>query len=123
MAKKTKEAEKSPATVAAKAAAKIAEETLRLNPDMKEVHVTSDGMAFYTRNNAQNHANSLPDREVYSTKRGGNAATLEEAIKAAAVKAARAAKEGASTDNGPVVDELTGEVVNDTDNEPANTDE
>ena len=48
MAKKTKETEKSTATVAAKAAARIAEETLRLNPDINEVHVTSDGTAFYT---------------------------------------------------------------------------
>ena len=80
MAKKTKETEKSTATVAAKAAARIAEETLRLNPDINEVHVTSDGTAFYTRNDAQNHANSLPNREVYSTNR------RTAALKAAAAK-------------------------------------
>ena len=107
MAKKTKETEKSTATVAAKAAARIAEETLRLNPDINEVHVTSDGTAFYTRNDAQNHANSLPNREVYSTNRS-KADTAEPA---------------APSDTEPEVDELTGEAVNDTDNEPANTDE
>lgn len=125
MAKKTKETEKSPATVAAKASAKIAEETLRLNPDMNEVHVTSDGTAFYTRNDAQNHANSLPNREVYSTNR------RTAALKAAAAKskadttdpAAPGTPAAAPSDNEPEVDELTGEAVSDTDNEPANTDE
>ena len=69
MAKK-KEATKDTSTVAAKAAAKIAAEVLKLNPDIKEVHVTSDGTAFYGRNDAQNHANTLQNREVYSMKRG-----------------------------------------------------
>ena len=114
MAKKTKETEKSTATVAAKAAARIAEETLRLNPDINEVHVTSDGTAFYTRNDAQNHAN----REVYSTNR------RTAALKAAAAKSkADTAEPAAPSDTEPEVDELTGEAVNDTDNEPANTDE
>ena len=45
MAKKKKETT-DPATVAAQAAAKVAETTLRLNPDINEVHVTSDGTAF-----------------------------------------------------------------------------
>ena len=118
MEKKTKETEKSTETVAAKYAARIAEETLRLNPDINEVHVTSDGTAFYTRNDAQNHANSLPNREVYSTNR------RTAALKAAAAKSkADTAEPAAPSDTEPEVDELTGEAVNDTDNEPANTDE
>ncbi len=118
MAKKTKETEKSTATVAAKAAAKIADETLRLNPDINEVHVTSDGTAFYTRNDAQNHANSLPNREVYSTNR--RTAALKAAVAASKADAPESAAPAASE---PEVDELTGEAVNESDNEPANTDE
>lgn len=63
----------SAATVAAKAAAKVAAGVLKLNPELKEVYVTSDGTAFYTRNDAQNHANTLTNREVYCTKRGATA--------------------------------------------------
>lgn len=118
MAKKTKKTEKSPATVAAKAADKIAEETLRLNPDINEVHVTSDGTAFYTRNDAQNHANSLPNREIYSVNR--KTAALKAAVAGSKTDAPESA---APSDNEPEVDELTGETVNDTDNEPANTEE
>lgn len=59
------------ATVAAKAADKIAAGVLKANPDLKEVYVTSDGVAFYTRNDAQNHANSLKNRELFKRKRGG----------------------------------------------------
>lgn len=118
MAKKTKETEKSTATVAAKAAAKIAEDTLRLNPDINEVHVASDGTAFYTRNDAQNHANSLPNREVYSTTR--KAAMLKAAVANSKADAPEAAT---PSESAPEIDELTGEAVNETDNEPANTDE
>lgn len=116
MAKKTKESNAAP-TVAAKAAAKVAAEVLKQNPEMNEVHVTSDGTAFYTRNDAQNHANSLPNREVFSTKRGA-----EEV--AAKVAANPKEKPTDTPDNnspeGDEVDELTGEKIN---NEPAKTDE
>lgn len=64
-----KETSKDAATVASQAAAKVGAEVLKRNPDIKEVHVTSDGTAFYTRNDAQNHANSLANREVYAIKR------------------------------------------------------
>lgn len=91
-------------TVASKAAEKIAADVLKQNPDINEVHVTSDGTAFYTRNDAQNHANTLRNREVYSTKRG-----------AAALKAAVAAsKDDVSKPGGEQeIDELTGEPIND----------
>ncbi|MCM1297282.1 MAG: hypothetical protein NC311_17210 [Muribaculaceae bacterium] len=55
--------------MASKAADKVAAGVLKANPDLKEVYVTSDGVAFYTRNDAQNHANSLKNRELYKRKR------------------------------------------------------
>lgn len=61
------------ATVASKAAAKVAAEVLKANPDINEVHVTSDGTAFYTRNAAQNYARTLKNREVFSFKRESSA--------------------------------------------------
>lgn len=64
-----KEATKDNATVAAKTATKLAADILKANPDIQEVHITSDGTAFYTRNDAQNHANTLKNRDVFSTKR------------------------------------------------------
>lgn len=65
------------ATVAAKAADKIAAGVLKANPDLKEVYVTSDGVAFYTRNDAQNHANSLKNRELFKRKRDEPAAPAD----------------------------------------------
>lgn len=72
MAKKEKDAAK-PATIASKAADKVAAQVLNLNPDVKEVYVTSDGVAFYTRNDAQNHANTLKNRELFRRTRGEKA--------------------------------------------------
>ena len=59
-------------TIASKAAAKVAERIFKQNPDIKEAHVTADGTAFYGRNDAQNHANTLANREVFSFKRGAS---------------------------------------------------
>lgn len=119
MAKKTKKETNDTPTVAAEAAAKVAAEVLRQNPDMNEVHVTSDGTAFYTRNDAQNHANSLQNREVFSTKRGASApATSGKATgKSESTDKADAPDSDPESDD---VDELTGEAIND---EPAKTDE
>lgn len=116
MAKKKETAKNAPATVASKAAETIAADVLKQNPDINEVYVTSDGTAFYTRNDAQNHANSLQNREVFSTKRG--VAALKAALKAA-VAASKASKADVSerADKEPEVDELTGEPIN---NEPEN---
>ncbi len=57
------------ASVAAKAAQKVGKETLTQNPDLKEVFVTSDGVSFFTRNDAQNHAHILKNRDVFNIKR------------------------------------------------------
>ena len=55
---------------------------------------------------------------MYSTNR------RTAALKAAVAKSkADTAEPAAPSDTEPEVDELTGEAVNDTDNEPANTDE
>lgn len=105
MAKKTKESNAA-STVCAKAAAKVAAEVLKQNPEMNEVYVTSDGTAFYTRNDAQNHANSLQNREVFSTKRG----MAESASKPAENSTEATA---GTPDNKEGVDELTGETIND----------
>ena len=101
-------------TVASKAAEKIAAEVLKQNPDINEVHVNSDGTAFYTRNDAQKHTNTLQNREVFTTNRGVAVA------KAAATKPKGNAPEGTSptADNEPEIDELTGETIN---NEPENS--
>ena len=102
--------------MASNVAAKVAADVLRQNPDINEVHVTSDGTAFYTRNDAQNHANSLQNREVFSTKRSAGSAKAS-TNKPNGDASAPAATHAASK---PEVDELTGEEVND---EPTKTDE
>ena len=98
------------ATVASKAASKIAVDVLKANPDINEVHVTSDGTAFYTRNDARNHANTLKNREVYSHKRDSTAVRAKKADTPAAADTTDALA--------PEVDELTGEVVDDTSDTP-----
>lgn len=105
MSKKTKESNAA-STVCAKAAAKVATEVLKQNPEMNEVYVTSDGTAFYTRNDAQNHANSLQNREVFSTKRG-----MAESASKPAENSTEATAE--TPENKEGVDELTGETIND----------
>lgn len=108
----TKETTKNTATVAAKTAQAVAEQTLKRNPEMKEVHVTSDGTAFFTRNDALNHANTLKNREVYSIKRSA----LTPATAATKTAAKTSAKKTETKTEEPKVDELTGEPVEDIDN-------
>lgn len=110
MAKKTT-SPKSSATVGSNAAAKVAENVLRLNPDINEVHVASDGTPFYSRNDAQNYAKSLPNHAVFGFKRG--TAVTQTAAEKKKVTAKETGTEGAP-------DELTGETIND---EPAKTEE
>lgn len=66
------------ATVATKAAQKVGKEVLKLNPDIKEVFVTSDGTAFYARNDAQNHAYGLKNRDVVRVTRDKQPEAAEE---------------------------------------------
>lgn len=53
-------------TVQNASAKTIAKDVFAANPDMKEVHVTSDGTAFYTLCDARNHARSLKNKAVVS---------------------------------------------------------
>lgn len=115
MGKKKKETVNA-TTVAENAAAKVAADVLKQNPDMKEVHVTSDGTAFYTLNDAKNHAGSLSNREVFSVKRGVATTSAKSADK----PTAEGSSEADDAQESGEVDELTGEKISD---EPANTDE
>ena len=68
MAKKEKSGKDS-ATVAAKAAEKVGRDILKENPELKGVYVTTDGTAFAERNDAQNHAKTLKNREIFNIRR------------------------------------------------------
>lgn len=103
-----------PATAASNAAAKVADEVLRQNPDINEVHVTSDGTPFYNRNDAQNHARSLTNREVFTSRR------VDAAASAGTSKSQKKAPASPPAPNESEIDELTGKPVND---EPAKDDE
>lgn len=102
------------ATAASKAAAAVAAEVLSLNPDINEVHVTADGTAFYKLNDARNHAGTLQNREVFSSRRA------EAAAAAGPSKSRKGAPVTLSAPEGTEIDELTGKPVND---EPAKTEE
>ena len=121
-------------TIASTAAAKVAERVFRQNPDIEEAFVTSDGFAFYRYNDAQNHANTLNNREVFGFKRGVSSQTVAPATPAPATDDASATASAISknADGAEEIDELTGEPVTDerantdepeTTDEPANTDE
>lgn len=101
-------------TIASKAAAKVAAKIFKQNPDIKEAYVTADGTAFYGRNDAQNHANTLSNRDVFGFKRS--------AVQAATAKWGTSTTEplpGEEQEAGDI-GELTGEPIND---ESANTGE
>lgn len=68
MAKKEKSV-KDASTVAAKAAEQIGREVLAANKTLNSVYVTTDGTAFAERNDAQNHARTLQNREVFNIGR------------------------------------------------------
>ncbi|MBD5199232.1 MAG: hypothetical protein HDS83_02405 [Bacteroidales bacterium] len=111
MANKTTE---STQNVASKAAAKVAENILKKNPDIKEVHVTSDGVAFYGRNDALNHAKTLANHEVFDFKRTAKPSTPKKST----TKTAEVDKDSDNTKD-TEVDELTGEAID----KPENSEE
>lgn len=112
-------------TIASKAAAKVAERIFKQNPDIKEAHVTADGTAFYGRNDAQNHANTLTNREVFSFKRGASTPEATPAKSTASATPAPAANP--ATDDKPgdeaEIDELGGEPINNESEETTNAGE
>lgn len=56
-------------TVVNTAAQKIAKDIFRQSQAIKEVHITADGTAFYTHNDAFNYARSLRNHGIVSLKR------------------------------------------------------
>jgi hypothetical protein len=46
-----------------------AKEIFKANPDMEELHFTSDGTPFEGKNNAENHAKSLDGKKVETFSR------------------------------------------------------
>lgn len=108
-------------SVGSKAAAKVAERIFSHNPELKEVHITADGTAFYNRGDAQSHARSLQNHDVASIKRNVVSKSVSGAGSAAKANPSDIAQgiEDASTEAAEV-DELTGEVIID---ESSNTGE
>lgn len=113
--KKTTAANKTetkPKTVQMSAAHKVAKDLFASQKTLDEVHITSDGTAFYTLSDAKNHARTLKDKAVVSVKRS------ELAVSAA--KEEKPATAPTDTENGngenPTEDNEEG------DNEDENTD-
>ena len=71
---KTTTAAAQPKTVQMSAAHKIAQGLFASQKTLNEVSVTSDGTAFYTKSDANNHARTLKDKAVTTVKRSDLAA-------------------------------------------------
>ena len=67
-----------PKTVQMSAAHKIAQDLFAANKVLNEVHITSDGTAFYSKSDANNHARTLKDKAVATVKRSDLAAPVKE---------------------------------------------
>lgn len=67
--KPARRAEKGATTVQESAAKKVAKEVFKNYPDKKTVFVTSDGLAFFHRCDADNHARELPNKTVTPVSR------------------------------------------------------
>ena len=67
-----------PKTVQMSAAHKIAKGLFATNSVLNEVHITSDGTAFYSKSDANNHARTLKDKAVATVKRSDLAAPVKE---------------------------------------------
>lgn len=50
-------------------AKRLASAAFKLSKDAKEMHVTSDGTCFTSRNDANNHSFTLKDKEVHTFKK------------------------------------------------------
>uniref|UniRef100_UPI004057BD68 hypothetical protein n=1 Tax=Alistipes sp. TaxID=1872444 RepID=UPI004057BD68 len=64
-----------PKTVQMSAAHKVAQGLFAANKTLNEVHITSDGTAFYSKSDANNHARTLKDKAVATVKRSDLAAS------------------------------------------------
>ena len=72
---KTTTAAAQPKTVQMSAAHKVAQGLFASQKTLNEVHITSDGTAFYSKSDANNHARTLKDKTVVTVKRSDLAAT------------------------------------------------
>lgn len=112
---KTAAAAAQPKTVQMSAAHKIAQGLFASQKTLDEVHITSDGTAFYTKSDANNHARTLKDKAVATVKRSDLAATpvKEEKPTPAPVKDG----EGDNYNDNPTKDNGEGEDNDNPDNE------
>lgn len=99
-----------PKTVQMSAAHKIAQDLFAANKVLNEVHITSDGTAFYSKSDANNHARTLKDKAVATVKRPDLAAPVKEE------KPAPAPVEDGDSEN-PTEDNEEGEKNDNPDNE------
>lgn len=102
-----------PKTVQMSAAHKIAQELFAANKTLDEVHITSDGTAFYTKSDANNHARTLKDKAVATVKRSDLAATPVKEEKPAPAPV----KDGEGDNDNPTEDNGEGEDNDNPDNE------
>jgi len=75
-------------------------EIFKTNPNLKEVHITSDGECFYNEGDAKNHSKSLEDKKVelvlnpdHITVEGAEEVEAEEVTEEAAEEVAEEAVE------------------------------
>lgn len=99
-----------PKTVQMSAAHKIAQDLFAANKVLNEVHITSDGTAFYSKSDANNHARTLKDKAVATVKRSDLTAPVKEE------KPAPAPVEDGDSEN-PTKDNEEGEKNDNPDNE------
>lgn len=99
-----------PKTVQMSAAHKIAQDLFAANKVLNEVHITSDGTAFYSKSDANNHARTLKDKAVATVKRSDLAAPVKDK------KPAPAPVEDGDSEN-PTKDNEEGEKNDNPDNE------
>ena len=90
-------------------------EIFKTNPNLKEVHITSDGECFYNEGDAKNHSKSLEDKKVelvlnpdHITVEGAEEVEAEEVTEEAAEEVAEEAVEEAAEE---VAEEAVEEVA------------
>ena len=110
---KTAAAAAQPKTVQMSAAHKIAQGLFASQKTLNEVHITSDGTAFYTKSDANNHARTLKDKAVATVKRSDLAATPVKEEKPAPAPV----KDGVGDNDNPTEDNGEGEDNDNPDNE------
>lgn len=100
-------------TVQMSAAHKVAQELFAANKVLNEVHITSDGTAFYSKSDANNHARTLKDKAVATVKRSDLAATPVKEEKPAPAPV----KDGEGENDNPTEDNEEGKDNDNPDNE------